>query len=79
MQVQVGWVREASIMPLAWAAQWLHYAQQLKLRLQAPALVVPVFEQRVSASSLCMPFLHPCDGSMRLQSLSCGGKSMVSC
>ncbi|KAK9805085.1 hypothetical protein WJX73_003188 [Symbiochloris irregularis] len=44
---QVGWVREASIMPLAWAAQWLHYAQQLKRRLQAPALIVPVFEQQV--------------------------------
>ena len=44
---QVGWQRQASLMPLAWAAQWLHYAQGLKQRLQAPALVVPVFEKQV--------------------------------
>lgn len=40
-------MREASIMPLAWAAQWLHYAQDLKQRLKAPATIVPIFEQQV--------------------------------
>ena len=44
---QVGWQRQASLVPLAWAAQWLQYAHRLKQRLQAPALVVPVFENQV--------------------------------
>ena len=50
---QVGWQqRTPSLMPLAWAAQWLHYASDLKRRLAAPALVVPVFEQQVRGPGL---------------------------
>ena len=44
---QVGWQREPSLMHLAWAAQWLQYRANLSTRLDSPALVIPIFEQKV--------------------------------
>ena len=60
---QLGWQRQPTLMHLAWAAQWLHYAANLSERLQEPALVVPVFERQVcllSAASYCQVYAYLC-------------------
>ena len=47
---EVGWIKFPTLQHLSWAAQWLSYAKSLRGQLaeQGQALVVPVFEDKVS-------------------------------
>lgn len=45
--VQVGWEVFPTLKHLAWEAQWLAFAAELRANLSRPALVVPVFESQV--------------------------------
>lgn len=47
---EVGWIKFPTLQHLSWAAQWLSYAESLRGQLadEDQALVVPVFEDKVS-------------------------------
>lgn len=51
---EVGWEKDPTLMHLAWAAQWLDYAAELRTNLSQPALVVPVFEDAIMQACACI-------------------------
>lgn len=53
MLQEVGWQKFPTLMHVVWEAQWLVYMQRLRTRLDAPALVIPVFEDAVRTTSDC--------------------------
>lgn len=44
---EVGWLKFPKLMHIGWAAQWLQYETELRMNLSLPALVVPIFEEKV--------------------------------
>jgi hypothetical protein len=44
---EMGWEKIATLMFLAWQAQWQGYAAELRANLSLPALVIPIVSQTV--------------------------------
>ncbi|XP_053743666.1 uncharacterized protein si:dkey-256h2.1 [Synchiropus splendidus] len=83
---ELGWFLYPSFSFIAWQAQWFEFYSDLRARLDAPAVVVPVFDRvrmqgdaGAVASVRLPPDLQGFDGLELDASLSCPGRRDSSC